>query len=198
MSKKNTIRPNSPPPVGGHAFPYPLDEFYAHARLPLPATVQLSAEEVPEPYRALLVHGRDMTPTLEAFHAVSIHIEVLRRERLEHSYFRAVVLRRDDNDRPLEFGANRIDLARFPTEVRWMIRQEKLPLGRILHDHAIPHRTRAVTFFQILSDGLMNRALELSRSEFLYGRQAVLSDAQGRPLSEVIEILPPLRLPRLA
>ena len=193
-----TIPPHAAPPVASRPFPYPLDEFYTHHRLPLPTLVPLAGEQVPQPYRALLVHARDMTPTLEAFHGVNIHIQVLRRERNDGGYFRAVVLRRDDNDRPLEFGANRIDLARFPTEARWMIRQEKLPLGRILQDHAIPHQTRPVTFFQILSDGLINRALELPQSEFLYGRQAVLADAQGHPLSEVIEILPPLRMPRLA
>jgi chorismate-pyruvate lyase len=197
MSKSTTLTPNRPSAVAT-PFPYPLDEFYDQLRLPRPTLSLLDPGQVPEPYRSLLVHSRDMTPTLEAFHGTNIHIEVLRRERGQDTYFRAVALRRDDNDRPLEFGVNRIYLSHFPTEIRWMIRQEKLPLGRILQDHALPHRTRTVLFFQILSDGLINRALDLTQSEFLYGRQAILSNAQGEPLSEVVEILPPLPLPRLA
>src|SRR6266404_2816907 len=44
---------------------YPLNEFYEQAGLPLPPAVQVAAREVPEPYRSLLVHEREMTPTLE-------------------------------------------------------------------------------------------------------------------------------------
>jgi hypothetical protein len=44
---------------------YPLDEFYARSGLPLPRIERTSGEEVPEPYRSLLVHQNDMTPTLE-------------------------------------------------------------------------------------------------------------------------------------
>ena len=57
---------------------YPLDEFYAQAGLPLPAIEQIGGEDMPEPYRSLLVHQRDMTPTLEKFHGGKIHVHELR------------------------------------------------------------------------------------------------------------------------
>jgi len=64
MSAK-TPKPASMPRrcVRGH----PLDEFYARAGLPMPSLQELTGKEVPEPYRSLLVHENDMTPTLEQF-----------------------------------------------------------------------------------------------------------------------------------
>src|SRR6266702_1049221 len=42
-----------------HLF-YPLNEFYEQAGLPLPSVAEVEARDVPEPYRSLLVHDRDM------------------------------------------------------------------------------------------------------------------------------------------
>ena len=55
-------------------FVYPLDEFYARTGLILPKIERLRGEQVPEPYRKLLVHEHDMTPTLESFHGADIHL----------------------------------------------------------------------------------------------------------------------------
>src|SRR5438309_1401373 len=74
---------------------FPLDEFYALSGRPLPPAAQLKGEEVPEPYRQLLVHDRDMTPTLEAFHGDRIHLRVLERRIEEHALWRQVVLTLD-------------------------------------------------------------------------------------------------------
>src|SRR6476661_2158911 len=62
--------------VAAKALPaaYPLDDFYARARLPLPDIQTINAAELPEPYRSLLAHSNDMTPTLSAFHARVIHL----------------------------------------------------------------------------------------------------------------------------
>ena len=170
----------------------PLDELYAHQGLPLPPIEQIAGAEVPEPFRTLLVHRNDMTPTLERFHGERIHIQVLRRERQGDTYVREVVLRLDDSEAPVEFGANRVRLDLFSPEARWMILQEKLPLGRILKEHAVPHTSRPAAFFRVQSDALINRALGLPAGTQLYGRKVTISDPQGRPLSEVVEILPPM------
>ena len=44
---------------------YPLDEFYARSGLTLPPLDQIDGQALPEPYKSLLVHERDMTSTLE-------------------------------------------------------------------------------------------------------------------------------------
>src|ERR1051326_5236694 len=73
-------------------FVYPLDDFYARAGIPLPKFERISGEEVPEPYKSLLVHEKDMTPTLEEFHHGGIHLKILRAERRDDFYFRQVAL----------------------------------------------------------------------------------------------------------
>ncbi len=147
---------------------------------------------MPEPHRTLLVHDRDMTPTLEAFHRSDIHIEVWGRERRGDLYFREVVLRLDRDQRPVEFGANKINLALFDPAVRRLILDEYLPLGHILKLREVPHAGRPLAYLRVETDPLMRRAFRLSGPAVLYGRRNVLRDPQGRALSEIVEILPPL------
>jgi len=169
---------------------FPLSEFYARTSLALPSFEPLSGNAVPEPYRSLLVHQNDMTPTLERFHAGDIYIRALSSEQRDGAYFREVVLHRASDDCPVEFGANCIHLSRFTPEARWMILQEKVPLGRILKDHQIEHSTQTLEFFRLKPDELIAGALQLTAPVSLYGRQAILCDFQARPLSQVVEILP--------
>jgi len=181
----------APSAVGAVPYAHPLDEFYAQARLPLPAIERVSGEQVPEPQRSLLVHQTDMTPTLEKFHHGRIHLKVLRREQRGDFYFREVVLRLDGTEKPVEFGANKLSLALFPAKARQAILEEHLPLGRILKDFDLPHTTQAKAFFRVTADALICEVLGLTGSTTLYGRRATIFDLQKRPLSEIVEILPP-------
>lgn len=173
---------------------FPLSEFYARTSLAMPRIEVIPGDAVPEPYRALLVHERDMTSTLERFHGSEIYIKAVTSDGRNGEYFREVVLHRAKDDMPVEFGANCVNLRVFTPEARWMILQEKVPLGRILRDQAIPHTIRVNGFFRVTPDKLICRALKLPEPVTLYGRQAVISDAQQQPLSQVIEILPPVAL----
>jgi chorismate-pyruvate lyase len=172
-------------------FIYPLSEFYHHAKLPLPAIEQIPGDAVPEPFRSLLVHNNDMTPTLESFHQSDIHLEIVSRERRGEFYFREVVLRLDTDNRPVEFGANKVYIGRFPEDAHDLILQEHLPLGRILKNCGVRHHTQAKAFLRVTSDELINSKFGLAQPITLYGRKAVICDLQNRPLSEIVEILPP-------
>src|SRR5258707_8979664 len=111
--------PEKPPTISDFAPPapfvlvHPLDEFYAQTGQTLPPLNQVEGHAVPEPYKTLLVHQNDMTPTLEKFHQRSIHLQVLGRRRKENEYFREVILRLDGSNRPVEFGAIKINLSLF-------------------------------------------------------------------------------------
>lgn len=173
-------------------FAFPLSEFYARTGQALPRMEIIPADDVPEPYRSLLVHERDMTSTLERFHDSEIYIKAQGAGQRDGKYFREVVLHLASGDTPVEFGANCVHLSLFPAEARRMILRERIPLGRILKDQAIPYSIRVPLFFRIEPDGLICRSLNLTLPILLYGRQAVICDSQQRPLSQVIEILPPL------
>ena len=181
----------SAPPTGTDSLVYPLDEFYARERVPLPRIETVPPGAVPEPYRSLLVHDDDMTPTLELYYRSAIHIEVWGRERREDFYFREVVLRLDRDQRAVEFGANKVNLALFEPAVQRLILDEYLPLGHILHLRHVPHHGHPMGYLRIESDPLMNRAFRLNGSHTLYGRRNTIRDPQGRALSEIVEILPP-------
>jgi chorismate-pyruvate lyase len=191
MSQCTASTVASPAATGPGQLLFPLAEFYARENTPLPRIDVVPGEAVPEPQRQLLVHARDMTPTLEAFHRSDIHIEVWGRAQHGEAYFREVVLRLDRDQRPVEFGANKIHLARFGPEERRLILDEYLPLGHILNTHRVPHRGQPLAYLRIESDALMNRAFRRAGQHVLYGRRNTITDLQGRALSEIVEILPP-------
>jgi chorismate-pyruvate lyase len=169
---------------------HPLDEFYKLTGQSLPPLVAVDGEAVPEPYKRLLVHQNDMTPTLENFYQGRLHLQVLGRRRKEDSYFREVILLLDGTNQPVEFGAIKINLALFPPAAREQILKEELPLGHILQECKILHTSRPRAFLRLASDRLISEVLKLSGAQMLYGRRNTLFDPQGCPLAEIVEILP--------
>jgi chorismate-pyruvate lyase len=170
---------------------YPLDEFYSQHNLVLPPIEFLEGDQVPEPYRSLLVHSQDMTSTLERFHGETIHLEVLKHFQHSESYFREVVLILDQSQKIVEFGAIRIFLDRFEPLPRNLILEGRLPLGRIIQDFNVPFISQPSAFLRVGSDRWIQEILKLSQTETLYGRQNRLLNAEGQPLAEIVEILPP-------
>ena len=172
-------------------FVHPLDDFYARAGMRLPRIERLAGDDIPEPYRALLVHENDMTPTLEKYYSAEIHLRLLGHDQREDFYFREVVLQLNGSDKPVEFGAIKINLALFSSRERQMILAERLPLGTILRTCETVHSTLAKAFFRIETDDFICGVLNLAKPDVLFGRRANILDPQKRPLSEIVEILPP-------
>jgi chorismate-pyruvate lyase len=170
---------------------YPLDEFYLRAGLVVPCASLVTGAEVPEPYRTLLVHERDMTPTLEKHHAERIHLRTIGRRVDGEALSRLVVLTTNESHKPVEFGAIVIHLDQFPAEAREVILGCHVPLGTILADYAIEHFSRPTAFLRVSADPLIHGSLETAGVDALYGRRNVLKTPDGRALADVIEILPP-------
>jgi len=173
-------------------FVHPLDEFYRQMRLALPPWQQVDGEAVPRPYKQLLVHHDDMTPTLEKYYGRDIHLRLLGRRRKGSGYFREVVLLLDGTEQPVEFGAIKIYLDRFGAEARRQILEEQRPLGHILQECRVKHSSRPRAFLRLASDHSINDALQLTGANVLFGRRNTLFDPQERPLAEIVEILPPV------
>ena len=169
-----------------------LQLFYTRAGLPLPEFQGLKGEEVPQPYKRLLVHSSDMTPTLEGFFRQPMSLTVLSRDIQADSYLREVTLNQVNGGRPVEYGAIRISLGQLPANARRVILQEQRPLGNILQGEAIPHLSWPQAFFSVQSDSRMSTVLGLSQPARLYGRRNLLVDMSRRLLAEVIEVLAPV------
>ncbi|MCZ7644091.1 MAG: hypothetical protein M5U26_02235 [Planctomycetota bacterium] len=186
MPRKQTASP----PSGVTSLLYPLDRFYAEAGRPLPSFGAIRGEEMPKLYRDLLAHRNDMTPTLEAWHGASLHLEVLSRQVKDGVLARQVLLLTDGGNLPVEYGAIEIRLERFPEAARPAILECRKPLGAILRDRRIPHSGRPSYFFRLTGDAYITRVLGLSGAPTLYGRHNTLLDDRGEPLAEIVEILP--------
>ena len=172
---------------------HPLDEFYIRDGRALLKFAPVNATEVPEPNRTLLVHERDMTRTLEQFHGGAIHLRVLSSYHEGDAYWRESVLELDGSDQPVEFGAIKIHLNRFPEPWRTQILAEHLPLGGILNASGITYASKPTAFLRFTPDEFITCALHLEGTALLYGRQNTLRDDSGNVLAEIIEILPPAK-----
>lgn len=177
---------------------YPLTEFYRTEGLPLPEVREIPAGEVPEPYRRLLVHHRDMTPTLEAAWGGKLHVRAVRHSRQGSVYMRHSLLLLDGDETVTAMGAISINLDRFPERARRLILEEQVPLGGILRDHGIVHRCRPMAYFRVAADLTIGELLGAETGGELFGRHNVMWDAREQVLAEVIEILPLKNPPNLA
>lgn len=171
----------------------PLRGHYVSAGRRLPRWEQVDPAEIPEPQRSLLVHERDMTRTLEQFHRDKIHLRVLSSRRDGESYWRESALELDGSGQVVEYGAIQIFLDRFSEPWRSQILGEHLPLGGILNESGMPYTSRPSGYFRCEPDEFIRAALRLGEVSVpaLYGRQNTLTGADGRPLAEIVEILPP-------
>lgn len=170
---------------------YPLSDFYRQDDLTLPAVTGIDGQQMPEPYKTLLVHETDMTSTLEKYHNQRLHLRILKRHLEGEEYSRQVLLISERDQKPAEFGAIKISLQHFPEEVRQQILEEKRPLGTILYDEKIRHSSRPVAFVQVIPDAIMKSALGLGDTLLLFGRRNVLMDPSQRILADILEVLPP-------
>ena len=182
---------NPAPTLSLHDAARPLLDFYLRGGVAPPELLPIDGADMPEPYRKLLVHADDMTPTLEQFHGARIHLRMVNREVTEAAYTREVILEAGEKNKPVEFGAIAIHLEQFSEAARELILCESVPRGTILADNAILHESCPQAYFRVNSDPLITEALSLPASTKLFGRCNIHRDLAGNHLAEIVEILPP-------
>ena len=168
----------------------PFHFFYEKAGLELPDFTFLEGSEVPYPYRSLLVHQNDMTPTLAAFHHSKLYLEVHAHESTDEFVMRLVTLHAKSSDKPVEYGAIAIQLGSLPEAVREEVVSGKKPLGGILAEYQVAHSGQPSSYFSVPGDALIANALDQREGENLYGRCNKLLDGEGMVFADIVEILP--------
>ncbi len=168
----------------------PFHYFYEKDGRALPDFRFLHGEEVPYPYRSLLVHTNDMTPTLAAFHHSRLYLEVHQRESSETFLMRLVTLHAAASAAPVEYGAIAIHLGGLPSEVAAAVLVGSKPLGAILGESGMTYRGAPVAYFSVPADERIARALRQQPGEILYGRCNQLLDHDGIVFADIVEILP--------
>jgi chorismate-pyruvate lyase len=175
-----------------HDLLYPLTLFCQNGGHPLPSCEVIDGEEMPLPYRDLLVHQGDMTSRLEAFHRGEIVIEVLHHEHMPERYLREVVLRVEATGLAVEYGAIEIDLSAFDGKLRQLILEEHLPLGGLLNRFGIRYRSEPKAFIRLGADAVMQRVFEMPEAHEFFGRCNVLLGENDRVLARIVEVLRPV------
>lgn len=168
----------------------PFHYFYEKAGESLPDFHFLEGRDIPYPYRSLLVHDNDMTPTLAAFHHSKLYLEVHERESCDSYLMRLVTLHAAASDAPVEYGAIGIQLEALPEEVRPLVVEGKTPLGGILGEHGVDHHGSPTSYFKVPADQRIAGSLKAEPGEFLYGRCNQLLDTDGMVIADIVEILP--------
>lgn len=168
----------------------PFHYFYEKAGIDLPDFTFIEGDEVPYPYRSLLVHQNDMTPTLAAFHHSRLYLKVHRVESNDDFVMRLVSLHAVSSDKPVEYGAIAIQLGSLPEEVRERVVDGKQPLGGLLGEYRVVHSGSPQAYFSVPADELIASALRQNEGEMLYGRCNQLLDKDGMVFADIVEILP--------
>jgi len=150
----------------------------------------VQADEVPSPYRELLVHDQHMTVTVEAHHGDSVDVRILARVQTDDFYARKILLTLHGNGRVVQFGIMKINLRYCSPQVREEIVAGKTPLGRILIQHDVLRRIEPTAFLRVIPDAAMMKWFALDIPVRTYGRLAIIH-CDEQPAVELLEIVAP-------
>ena len=148
-------------------------------------------EQVPEPYRTLLVHPQHMTVTMECFHGQRVALRIVRRTRQADRYTRMILLALEQTGRIVQFGIMRFDFHFCDQAVRDEILRGQTPLGRILIEHNILTQIHPELYLRVTPGQTMMQYFGLSEPTVVYGRVATIS-CNGDPAVELLEISAPV------
>lgn len=168
---------------------YPLDVLYAYAGAQGPAVRRTTAEQIPAPYRNLLVHHNEMTSTLERHFNGPLTVRVLSTFSKGRWYFRRVLLVVAGTGRPVAMGAVRLRLDVFAPAVRARILRQQVPLGRVLRDAGIAYGSHPTAFLRITPNAEMMGVFWMPQPQTLYGRRTEVT-LGDRKIGDIVEVLP--------
>ena len=168
---------------------FPLDVMYKRAGVVSPTARSVSPEEIPLPYRSLLAHERDMTPTLEQHYGGRVCLRMLSMFRSGPWYQRRVLLVQEYSGRPVAMGALRIKFDPFTPRIRAEILRHEVPLGRILRDGGVNFESRPRAFLAITPNPEMMGVFWMREPRTLYGRRTDVLISGGK-IGDIVEILP--------
>jgi len=168
----------------------PLDRFCARDERSPPEAVQVDPSEIPQPYRKLLVHSNDMTPTLEKYHGARIYLEALTVLDQPDAYAREVVLRLEGSGKPVEYGAILIFLDQLDVPVQAEVREARRPLGTLLEEYSQVRESHPSKYFRVVPDQTIQRIFGVNAGDAVYARKNRIVNKAGIDLAQVLEILP--------
>jgi chorismate-pyruvate lyase len=151
---------------------------------------EVSADDLPAPYRTLLAHDDHMTVTVESFHGSSVDVEVLERLFASPRYARKILLRRQSDGQVVQFGIMRLSFNYLNDDVRRDIESERIPLGRTLIEHGVLRKVQLVSLWRIAAGADLAQLFPVPAGSQTFGRTALIY-CNGEPAVELLEIVTP-------
>jgi chorismate-pyruvate lyase len=168
---------------------FPLDFVYTRSGVALPDVTKIEPDDIPLPYRSLLVHTTDMTLTLERHFGGRVTLRPLATFSSGPWYFRRVLLAQEYTGRPVEMGAIRIKVGAFSDRIRRQILKNDVPLGRLLRDGGVQYESRPKAFLAVTPNSEMMGVFWMREARTLYGRRTEMIH-NGAKIGDIVEILP--------
>jgi chorismate-pyruvate lyase len=168
---------------------YPLDVTYRQAGVAPPTVKEISAEEIPLPYRSLLAHDDAMTHTLEEHFGGRVALRPLSTLSRGPWYCRRVLLVLEASGRPIEMGAISVKLDAFGPRITSEIERGEVPLGRILRDHGVKYTSKPRAFLAVTPNMEMMGVFWMPEPRTLYGRRTEIIH-RGAKIGDIVEVLP--------
>ncbi len=147
-------------------------------------------DSVPSEYAALLAHDAHMTVTVEERHQCHVSVEVLRSYESHGHYMREILLRRDSDNRVVQYGIVRLDLAAIDEAPRNEILARRIPLGRVLIQHNVLRQVQLLAVWQVECGPALAKLLGARVGEITFGRTALIH-CNDEPAIELLEIVTP-------
>lgn len=162
---------------------FPPAEYLADSR-------DVPAEQVPQPYRKLLVHEHHMTVTVEEHHGGPVDVKVLAEDLSGDAYARKILLALQSTGQIVQFGLMRVHFNYCSDKVRQEILSRQTPLGRILIQNNVLRRIEPTAFVRIIPGPGLMRWFGLAEATPTYGRLALIH-CDEQPAIELLEIVAP-------
>ena len=148
----------------------------------------VSTDELPQQYASLLAHHDHMTVTVEAWHNSLVEVRVLQETSDDQYYTRQILLIRQRDSTPVQYGIMRIKLEGLPEIVRMEIESRALPLGRIMIRHHLLREVELCQLWRVNPGQQLRSHLNCNEGVPIFGRTARIL-VYGEPAVELLEIV---------
>jgi len=149
---------------------------------------EVTADQIPEPFQALLNHDAHMTVTVEKYHSSQVDVQVLQTEKAGATYAREILLSRQTDQQVVQYGIVRLNFEHLGKHVQQEIESQQVPLGRVLIDHDVMRQVKLLSLYEVKPGPALVEALRIEAAATCFGRTAMIF-CDDQPAIELLEIV---------
>ncbi len=149
---------------------------------------EVRADQIPEPFQALLNHDAHMTVTVEKYHSSQVDVRVLQTNQEDATYAREILLTRQTDHQVVQYGIVRLNFDYLDEQVQREIESQQIPLGRVLIERDVMRKVKLLSLYEAKPGPALAKALGIETAVPCYGRTAMIF-CDDQPAIELLEIV---------